>query len=294
MSAAADAFSPDRIARRFADCAATGRAALVTFITAGDPDLETSARLLAALPAAGADVIELGVPFTDPMADGASIQLANLRALAAGISLRKILALVSRFRAGDDATPIVLMGYLNPIHAYGVDAFVRDARAAGVDGIIVVDLPPEESAELSAQARAAGLHEVRLATPTTDEVRQKIVCASASGFLYYVSVAGVTGGRSGDVGVIGKAVDRLRAASGLPVAVGFGIRTPENAASIARVADGVVVGSAIVDMVANAPADQLVERVTAFVGTLAQAVRTARSGPQGADKAGHVQGGTAR
>lgn len=266
----------DRLAARFAACAAEHRAALVTFVTAGDPDMATSAAILAALPAAGADIIELGVPFTDPMADGPSIQAANLRALAAGISLRKILAMVGDFRRTDSTTPIVLMGYFNPIHAYGVERFVADAGAAGVDGLIVVDVPPEEDAELGSPVRAGGLHLVRLATPTTNLGRQAAVCDSASGFLYYVSVAGVTGGASGGLPAITEAVNRLRAASGLPVAVGFGIRTPEQAASVARIADGVVVGSAIVDAIARTPLADAPAAVAALVSALAKAVRAAR------------------
>lgn len=270
----------DRIAARFAALKEEGRAGLVTFITAGDPDLATSAAILAALPAAGADIIELGVPFTDPMADGPAIQEANLRALAAGISLRKILGMVRDFRAADPATPIVLMGYFNPIHAYGVDAFVADARAAGVDGLIVVDVPPEEDIEIGVPARAAGLHFVRLATPTTDEKRMPAVVSAASGFLYYVSVAGITGGATGEATAVGAAVERLKAAGNLPVVVGFGIKTPEQAAATARLADGVVVGSAIVSLIgeaAGAGATDIPARVAALVSGLAAGVRTARS-----------------
>ena len=270
----------DRIAARFTALKEEGRAGLVTFITAGDPDLATSAAILAALPAAGADIIELGVPFTDPMADGPAIQEANLRALAAGISLRKILGLVRDFRATDDATPIVLMGYYNPIHAYGVDAFVADARAAGVDGLIVVDVPPEEDIEIGVPARAAGLHFVRLATPTTDEKRMPAVVNAASGFLYYVSVAGITGGATGEATAVGAAVERLKAAGNLPVVVGFGIKTPEQAAATARLADGVVVGSAIVSLIGEAArtgATDIPARVAAMVSGLAAGVRSARS-----------------
>lgn len=270
----------DRIAARFTALKEEGRAGLVTFITAGDPDLATSAAILAALPAAGADIIELGVPFTDPMADGPAIQEANLRALAAGISLRKILGLVRDFRATDDATPIVLMGYFNPIHAYGVDAFVADARAAGVDGLIVVDVPPEEDIEIGVPARAAGLHFVRLATPTTDEKRMPAVVNAASGFLYYVSVAGITGGATGEASAVGAAVERLKAAGNLPVVVGFGIKTPEQAAATARLADGVVVGSAIVSLIGEAArtgATDIPARVAAMVSGLAAGVRSARS-----------------
>lgn len=268
---------PDRLTRRFAACAEQNRAALVTFVTAGDPDAATSAAILHALPAAGADVIELGVPFTDPMADGPAIQAANIRALAGGMTLARVLEMVRGFRAQDTDTPVILMGYFNPIFHYGVTRFAQDAQAAGVDGVIVVDVPPEEDAELGAPLRAVGLHVVRLATPTTDAQRQGAVCAAASGFLYYVSVAGITGGASGALDAIRAAVSRLRAASGLPVAVGFGIRTPEQAAGIARIADGVVVGSALVALAGEGPAAAATERVAAEVRALATAVRNARS-----------------
>jgi len=267
----------DRLARRFEQTYQEGRAALVTFITGGDPDPAVSAQVLAALPGAGADIIEIGVPFTDPMADGPAIQAANLRALAAGATLRGILAQVRAFRTGDQATPIVLMGYLNPILSYGVDAFVGDARSAGVDGLIVVDLPPEEDAELGPQARAAGLHLIRLATPTTDDNRARTVVNGASGFLYYVSVAGITGAGSGDPAAIAHAVERLRAASGLPIAVGFGIRTPDQAAAMARVADGVVVGSALVNVLGEGDPATAATRVAALVAALSAAVRAAGS-----------------
>jgi tryptophan synthase alpha chain len=269
----------DRLAARFAACAAQGRAALVTFVTAGDPDLETSGAILAGLPAAGADIIELGMPFSDPMADGPAIQEANLRALASGISLAKTLGLVADFRRHDGTTPVVLMGYVNPVLSYGVERFVGDAKQAGVDGVIIVDMPPEEDGEIGAPARAGGLHSIRLATPTTDAARTPAVVAAASGFLYYVSVAGITGAARGDTDTIATAVDRLRAASGLPVAVGFGIKTPEQAAEVARLADGVVVGSAIVSLIGQAAAERANDvpaRVATLVSTLAQAVRTAR------------------
>lgn len=270
---------PDRLTARFADLKNQNRAALITFITAGDPDSEISANILSALPEAGADIIELGVPFTDPMADGPAIQAANIRALASGISLKKILAMVAQFRLKDQQTPLVLMGYFNPIHAYGVDAFMADARAAGVDGLIVVDVPPEEDSEIGVQARAAGIHFIRLATPTTDSNRIPAVVQSASGFLYYVSVAGITGGGTGDSQVVRDAVLRLREASNLPVAVGFGIKTPEQAAQTARIADGVVVGSAIVSLIADGAAEKktdIPEQVAAFVHRLSQAVKAAR------------------
>ncbi len=270
--------SADRLQQRFADCAADKRAALVTFICAGDPDLATSADILAALPAAGADIIELGMPFTDPMADGPAIQEGNIRALAQGISLRKILGLVADFRTRDATTPIVLMGYFNPVHAYGVHPFVQDAKSAGVDGLIVVDVPPEEDDEIGAPARAQGLHFIRLATPTTNAARTPAVVNAASGFIYYVSVAGITGAGSGNLDQVRAAVTRLRAASNLPVAVGFGVKTPEQAADYARMADGVVVGSAIVSLIGQSSAERandIPARVAAFVGTLAAAVRAA-------------------
>ena len=269
----------DRLATRFAACAAQGRAALVTFVTAGDPDLATSAEILAALPAAGADVIEIGMPFTDPMADGPAIQRGNLRSLGSGTTLRQLLAMVTAFRAADDATPIVLMGYFNPILAFGPERFAAAAKSAGIDGCIVVDLPPEEAGELAPALAAHGLHLVRLATPTTDAQRLPAVLNGASGFLYYVAVAGVTGANSAAATDVAEAVARLKAATSLPIAVGFGVRTPEQAAAIAGHADAVVVGSAIVDAIGAAAeerANDIPARVTAQVAALAQAVRTAR------------------
>lgn len=269
----------DRLEQRFADCAAQGRAALVTFICAGDPDIETSAAILQALPAAGADIIELGMSFTDPMAEGPPIQAGNLRALAAGSSLKKTLKMVADFRRSDDVTPIILMGYFNPVHAYAVDRFVRDAKSAGVDGLIIVDVPPEEDDAIGAPARAAGLHFIRMATPTTDVARTPAVVKAASGFLYYVSVAGITGSAAGDMVQVTEAVTRLRAASQLPVAVGFGIKTPEQAADFARVADAVVVGSAIVSLIGDSAAERannIPARVASFVSSLAEAVRGVR------------------
>ena len=271
---------PDRLAARFAACAGEGRAALVTFVTAGDPDLATSAALLAALPGAGADIIELGMPFTDPMADGPAIQAGNLRSLSHGVRLRDVLAMVRDFRAADDATPIVLMGYFNPILAFGPERFAAEARAAGIDGCIVVDLPPEEAGEFAPALAAQGLHLVRLATPTTDDARLPRVLDGASGFLYYVAVAGVTGANSAAAGDVADALARLKAATSLPIAVGFGVRTPEQAAAIAAHADAVVVGSAIVDAIgaaAEARANDIPARVAAQVAALAQAVRTART-----------------
>ncbi len=270
----------DRLAARFAACRAERRAALVTFVTAGDPDLDTSARVLRALVAGGADVVELGMPFTDPMADGPAIQAGNIRSLGAGTRLRDVLDMVHAFRAEDAATPIVLMGYMNPVFAYGVERFAADAAAAGVDGLIVVDVPPEEAEELLGSFRAHGLHLIRLATPTTDAARLPRVLEGASGFLYYVAVAGVTGTASAADSSIVEAVARLKASTELPVAVGFGIRTPEQAAAVARHADGVVVGSAIVSMIgegAAARANDLPERIEGFVRGLSQAVRAART-----------------
>jgi tryptophan synthase alpha chain len=269
----------DRLSSRFAACAAEGRAALVTFVTAGDPDLATSAEVLRALVAAGADVVELGMPFTDPMADGASIQLGNIRSLTSGTRLRDVLAMVADFRKEDDATPIILMGYFNPILAYGCARFAADAKAAGLDGTIVVDLPPEEAAELVPDLSNHGLHLIRLATPTTDAARLPRVLDGASGFLYYVAVAGVTGANAATAADVAAAVARLKRSTDLPIAVGFGVRTPEQAAEIAVHADAVVVGSAIVDTIGKAAAERandIPARVAALVSGLATAVRTAR------------------
>jgi tryptophan synthase alpha chain len=271
-----------RIARRFADLKAEDRAGLVTFITAGDPDVATSAEILAGLPAAGADLIELGMPFSDPMADGPSIQAAGYRALVAGTSLRRVIELAAGFRRRDQETPLILMGYFNPIYLYGVERFAIDAVAAGVDGVIVVDLPPEVDAELRGPAAAAGLEIIRLATPTTDAKRLPRVLEGAGGFLYYVSVTGVTGVKRAAADQIAAAVARLKGATPLPVAVGFGIRDPESAAAVARHADAAVVGSAIVDRIAaglssdGKPRPGLVADVLSFVGGLAAGVRAAR------------------
>jgi tryptophan synthase alpha chain len=236
-----------RIDARFAQLKKENRSAFVTFLMAGDPDPETSLQVIKALPKAGADIIEIGMPFTDPMADGPSIQAAGLRALKAGMTLKKTLTLVSEFRKGDDATPLVLMGYYNPIYIYGVDKFLRDAKSAGVDGLIVVDLPPEEDSELCVPAMKAGLNFIRLATPTTGDKRLPAVLANTSGFVYYVSVTGITGSASADSSVVGEAVARIKRHTALPVCVGFGIRTSEAARAIAANADGAVVGSALVD-----------------------------------------------
>jgi len=271
-----------RIAARFAALKEEGRPGLVTFITAGDPDGETSLGLLKTLPAAGADIIELGVPFTDPMADGPAIQAAGLRALKGGQTLAKTLAMVKDFRADDDATPIVLMGYYNPIYIYGVDRFLVDARAAGVDGLIIVDLPPEEDDELCLPALKAGLDFIRLATPTTDDKRLPTVLKHTAGFVYYVSITGITGAATPDADVVGPAVARIKSHTDLPVAVGFGVKTPEQAKAIAACADGVVVGSALVETVkrtldaeGNATANT-VPAVEALVSALAEAVRSVR------------------
>ena len=272
-----------RIVARFAALKQQGRAGLVTFVVAGDPDEETSLELVKRLPGAGADVIELGMPFTDPMADGPAIQAAGLRALKGGMTMRRTLALVSRFRETDKDTPIVLMGYYNPIYIYGVDRFAADAVAAGVDGLIIVDLPPEEAAELAGPADKAGLDFIRLATPTTDAKRLPTVLSDSSGFLYYVSIAGITGAASADADTVRDAIARLRASTNLPIAVGFGIKTPEHAAVTAQVADAAVVGTSIVARLADGldpsgrPKPGLVDDVVSFVRTLAQGVRSARA-----------------
>jgi tryptophan synthase alpha chain len=269
-----------RIDARFAALKAEGRAALVTFITAGDPDLGASTAILKALPGAGADVIELGMPFTDPMADGPAIQASGLRALQGGQTMRKTLAMVAEFRTGDQATPLVLMGYYNPIYVYGVEAFLRDAKAAGVDGLIVVDLPPEEDEELCIPALKAGVNFIRLATPTTDEKRLPAVLANTSGFVYYVSITGITGSAAPNVDKVGAAVARLKKHSHLPVAVGFGVKNAESAATIAAKADAVVVGSALVEAVrasldGGKATPNTVDAVTAMVKELAAGVRGA-------------------
>jgi tryptophan synthase alpha chain len=280
-----------RIDRRFAALRKEDRAALVTFIMAGDPDYATSVAILKALPKAGADVIELGMPFTDPMADGPAVQAAGLRALAAGQTLKKTLAAVRDFRTGDDATPIVLMGYYNPIYVYGVEHFLADAKAAGVDGLIVVDLPPEEDSELCLPAVKAGLNFIRLATPTTDEKRLPTVLTNTSGFVYYVSITGITGAAAPDTGKVASAVARIKRHTTLPVCVGFGVRTAAQARAIAEGADGVVVGSALVDTVRQSlgqspgqslgsdskPTSATVAAVTDLVRALAEGVQAARA-----------------
>ncbi|WP_134726663.1 tryptophan synthase subunit alpha [Paracoccus luteus] len=257
-----------RIDARFAALKAEGRKAFVSYTMACDPDRETSMAVLRGLPGAGVDIIELGMPFTDPMADGPTIQAAGQRALAAGGSVTATLDMVREFRRTDDETPIVLMGYYNPIYARtgGVDGFLAEAAAAGVDGLIVVDLPPEEDAELCLPAQAAGLNFIRLATPTTDDRRLPAVVRNTSGFVYYVSVTGITGGPAADAAEVAPEVARIRAAAGLPVVVGFGISTPDAAEAVARVADGCVVGSAIVKRIAEG---QTVDEVLGFVASLA-------------------------
>ncbi len=240
-----------RIDRRFAALKHEGRAALVTFVTAGDPDYDTSLRIIQGLPKAGADIIELGMPFTDPMADGPAIQAGGLRALAGGQTLKKTLKLVKAFRADDTETPIVLMGYYNPIYVYGVDKFLADAKKAGADGLIIVDLPPEEDDELCLPAMAAGINFIRLATPTTDDQRAPVVFKNTSGFVYYVSVLGITGTKAPDLKSVKANVNRLRKHTNLPICVGFGVKTAEQARTIAKDADGVVVGSALVSALAD-------------------------------------------
>jgi len=270
-----------RIEKRFAALKAEGRAALVTFTMSGDPDYATSLELAKALPKAGADLIELGMPFTDPMADGVAIQAAGLRALKGGQTLIKTLAMVRDFRKDNDDTPIVLMGYYNPIYIYGVNKFLVDAKAAGVDGLIVVDLPPEEDVELCLPALKAGLNFIRLATPTTDDKRLPAVLNNTSGFVYYVSIAGITGSAAPDVGKVSAAVERIKRHTQLPVAVGFGVRNADSARAIAAGADGVVVGSALIDVLrANLDANgkagpNLVKAVTDLVSEIARGVRSA-------------------
>ena len=240
-----------RIAARFAQLRAEGRAGLVTYLTCGDPDRATFEKVLIRLPKAGVDLIEIGMPFSDPMADGPAIQAASLRALRAGMTLAKTLDVLRRFRKTDRDTPVILMGYYNPIYRYGVPRFVKDAKAAGCDGLIVVDLPPEHDDELCLPAREAGIDFVRLATPTSNDRRLPVILENAGGFLYYVSIAGITGTKSARAEVIAAAVARLRRHTALPIAVGFGIRTPVQAAEVARVADAAVVGSALVETIAR-------------------------------------------
>ncbi|MGB9269498.1 MAG: tryptophan synthase subunit alpha [Pseudolabrys sp.] len=271
-----------RIDKRFAALKAEGRAALVTFIMAGDPDYDTSLAIAKALPKAGADIIEMGMPFTDPMADGPAIQAAGLRALKSGQGMTRTLSLVREFREDDDLTPVILMGYYNPIYIYGSERFLTDAKAAGVDGLIVVDLPPEEDEELCLPALKAGLNFIRLATPTTDDKRLPKVLTNTSGFVYYVSVTGVTGTAAPDTSKVTGAVARIKRHTRLPVAVGFGVKTAEQARAIAEGADGVVVGSALVDAMFKSldktgkSGTRTVKAVTELVSALAQGVRSAR------------------
>ena len=275
-----------RIDATFAELAKQGRSAFVTFLMAGDPDPKTSLDIIKALPKAGADIIEIGMPFTDPMADGPSIQAAGLRALKGGMTLKKTLELVRGFRKDDDATPLVLMGYYNPIYIYGVDQFLTDAKSAGVDGLIIVDLPPEEDTELCLPAMKAGLNFIRLATPTTDDKRLPAVLANTSGFVYYVSITGITGSASADAATVGDAVGRIKRHTKLPVCVGFGIRTPEAARGIAQNADGAVVGTALVEALrASLDAEgrataKTVSAVANLAASLAQGVRGAKQGAE--------------
>src|ERR1700678_1421346 len=273
-----------RIDRRFAALKADGRAALMTFVMAGDPDYDCSLDIIRALPKAGADLIELGMPFTDPMADGPSIQAAGLRALKAGMTLKKTLELVRGFRKDDNATPLVLMGYYNPIYIYGVDKFLTDAKSAGVDGLIIVDLPPEEDTELCLPAMRAGLNFIRLATPTTDDKRLPAVLANTSGFVYYVSITGITGSASADTAVVGEAVARIKRHTELPVCVGFGIRTSEAARGIAQRADGAVVGTALVDALRGS-LDAEGRATAATVGAVADLTASLAQGVRGAKQA---------
>lgn len=272
-----DTNSKTRLDRRFAALKRSGRAGLVVFMTAGDPDYDTALDILCKMPGAGADVIEIGMPFTDPMADGPAIQESSQRALRSGQNQIRTLAMVRAFRERDDNTPVVLMGYYNPIYVYGPERFLADAKAAGVDGLIVVDLPPEEDEELCLPALSAGLNFIRLATPTTDDKRLPAVLVNTSGFVYYVSIAGITGTAAPDVMAVGAAVERLKAHTDLPVAVGFGVKTTEQVREIGAVADAVVVGSALVNtikdtLVDGAAGPQTVNAVLNFVGELAQGV----------------------
>lgn len=261
-----------RIDAKFAELSKSGKKAFVSYVMAGDPDFDTSLEIVRGLPGAGVDVIELGLPFTDPMADGPTIQLAGQRALDGGMTLQRTLDLARQFRDTDQTTPIVLMGYYNPIYSRGVDSFLDAAKEAGIDGLIVVDLPPEEDSELCLPAQAAGLNFIRLATPTTDEKRLPRVLQNTSGFVYYVSITGITGSAEAEAGDVGPEVARIKSASGLPVIVGFGVNTPEKSRAIASVADGVVVGSAIVGKIA---AGDSVADVLDFVKTLSEGAHSA-------------------
>lgn len=261
-----------RISKKFDELKSHNKKGLVTFVTAGDPTVEQSAQILKTLPASGADFIEIGMPFTDPMADGPAIQASSLRALNNGMNLKGVLAILSEFRAQDNDTPVILMGYFNPIYKYGCDNFIRDAKAAGADGLIVVDLPPEEDAELRLPAQKAGLDLIRLITPTTIGTRLDTVLDGASGFLYYVSITGVTGTKSADTAAVGAHIEAIKAKTDLPVAVGFGIKTPEDAKSMAEIADAVVVGSAIVD---NMHKNQASKNLSDLISTQVQDLKRA-------------------
>ena len=263
-----------RIDRKFKELADQGKKAFVAYVMAGDPDFDTSLELVLGLPGAGVDILELGLPFTDPMADGPTIQLAGQRALDGGMTLLKTLDMARRFRQTDQDTPIVLMGYYNPIFSHGVDAFLKDAKEAGVDGLIIVDLPPEEDSELCIPAQKAGLNFIRLATPTTDDKRLPKVLQNTSGFVYYVSITGITGAAEAEAGDVGPEVARIKAHTDLPVAVGFGIKTPEAAQSIASVADGAVVGSAIISELASGKS---VNEILDFVASLANGAHSTHS-----------------
>ncbi|WP_375413359.1 tryptophan synthase subunit alpha [uncultured Bradyrhizobium sp.] len=275
-----------RIDTRFAELKRQGRAAFVTFLMAGDPDVETSLAIIRALPKAGADIIEIGMPFTDPMADGPAIQASGLRALKAGMTLRKTLALVRDFRVDDDTTPVILMGYYNPIYIHGVERFLTDAKGAGVDGLILVDMPAEEDGELCIPALKAGLNFIRLATPTTDDKRLPAVLANTSGFVYYVSITGITGTAAADIASVAAAVARIKRHTVLPVCVGFGIRTPDQARAIAGCADGAVVGTALVDVLQRSldaegrATPKTIAAVADLVAALAQGVRGAGQAAQ--------------
>lgn len=262
-----------RLHSTFARLKQEGRKALMTYIVAGDPDLATSLSLIKALPEAGADIIELGMPFTDPVADGPAVQAGALRALAAGMTVKKTLAMLTEFRKQDQTTPVVLMGYFNPVYVYGCEAFARDAAAAGADGLIIVDLPPEEDAELRVPAQAAGIDLIRLLTPTATTSRIETLVENASGFLYYVSVAGTTGQKSATPEAVGKQVALIREKTSLPVAIGFGIRSPEDARAMAAHGDGVIVGSRFVNMIAESNKDQCVSEISAEVRRFASGLR---------------------
>lgn len=271
----------NRIDTRFAELKSRGSAGFISFITAGDPDAETSLKLMQALPKAGVDIIELGMPFTDPMADGPAIQAANLRALAGHMTLAKTLQMLRDFRKTDTTTPVVLMGYYNPVFSYGAEKFARDAAESGADAIIIVDLPPEEDAELRIHTAKTGLHIIRLATPTTDEKRLPTVLSNSGGFLYYVSITGITGAATANEQKVREAVMRIKKHTALPVAVGFGIKDAAGASALAGVADAVVVGSAIVQKIADLTAakalsTQIVSETAAYVETLAKAAHSAR------------------